>query len=51
MPKVRSEVEILPFWTTTDGEMVRLYSGHVVNVLNELLSLSVHTVITSPPIE
>jgi DNA modification methylase len=49
MPKVTSVPNILPFWTTTDGEMVKLYSGHVVNVLNELPSLSIHTVVTSPP--
>lgn len=38
-----------PFWTTTDGETVKLYHGHVVNVLRSLREKSVQCVVTSPP--
>jgi DNA modification methylase len=39
-----------PWWTSDNGETrVRLYHGHVLDVLRRLPAESVHTVITSPP--
>ena len=38
-----------PFWQTADGESVRLYHGHVTDVLARLPERSVHCVVTSPP--
>lgn len=50
MPKVGQSPNVLrPHWTTTDGKTVRLYQGHVLDVLRRLPSKSVHCVVTSPP--
>lgn len=38
-----------PFWSTSDGETVKLYHGHVVDVLARLPEKSVHCCVTSPP--
>lgn len=38
-----------PFWTTTDGETVKLYLGDVISVLKQLPEKSVQCVVTSPP--
>ncbi len=37
------------FWSTTDGETVRLYHGNVTDVLARLPERSVQCVVTSPP--
>lgn len=47
MPKIKQELE--PFWTTADGEHVKLYLGNVIDVLRELPEKSVHMSVTSPP--
>lgn len=38
-----------PYWTTTDGELVKLYHGDVISVLQKLPPKSVQCVVTSPP--
>jgi hypothetical protein len=38
-----------PYWETTDGTTVRLYLGHVTDVLARLPEKSVHMCVTSPP--
>lgn len=38
-----------PYWTTTDGQHVRLYHGNVTDVLARLPAKSVHMCVTSPP--
>ncbi len=40
---------VRPFWQTTDEATVRLYRGHVLDVLAGLPPRSVHCVVTSPP--
>lgn len=51
MPKLppRKDKPFQPFWSTSDGETVKLYHGHVLNVLKKLPPQSVHMVVTSPP--
>lgn len=49
MPPTKPKAAIKPFWQTTDGETVRLYHGHVIDVLKQLPSGSIQTCITSPP--
>lgn len=53
MPEIgmkRAEpMPLLPFWETTDHLTVRLYSGHVISMLERMPASSVHTCITSPP--
>jgi DNA modification methylase len=39
----------LPYWATTDGNLVRLYRGDVLRVLAGLPAASVQCVVTSPP--
>lgn len=41
--------DVAPFWQTHDGVTVKLYHGHVVDVLRGLPSRSVHCCVTSPP--
>ena len=41
--------ELEPYWTTTDGNLVRLYQGNVTEVLRRLPAKSVHMIVTSPP--
>jgi DNA modification methylase len=38
-----------PYWTTSDGETVKLYLGDVTDVLRRLPAQSVHCCVTSPP--
>lgn len=38
-----------PYWTTSDGETVKLYLGNVIDVLRRLPAKSVHMAVTSPP--
>lgn len=38
-----------PFWTTEDGDRVRLYHGDVLAVLRQMPARSVQCVVTSPP--
>lgn len=47
MPKLRPDLS--PFWTTTDGETVKLYLGNVIDVLRQMPEKSVQCVVTSPP--
>jgi hypothetical protein len=42
-------LNLKPFWQTTDGATVRLYLGHVLDVLAALPERSVHMCVTSPP--
>jgi DNA modification methylase len=55
MPKIgqsfkQSEpLPIEPYWSTSDGKTVRLYHGHVVDVLKKLHAKSVHCCVTSSP--
>lgn len=48
MPKIDDD-GVDPFWQTTDGRTVRLYHGHVTDVLRGLPDGSVHMCVTSPP--
>lgn len=48
MPKI-SQPTFAPYWSTTDGETVRLYLGDVCDVLARMPAKSVQTVCTSPP--
>lgn len=55
MPKIlKVESEVVPvsfdpYWTTSDGETIKLYHGNVTDVLARLPEKSVHCVVTSPP--
>lgn len=49
MPVIGAKVGLGPYWKTTDGNTVRLYLGHVTDVLARLPEKSVHCVVTSPP--
>lgn len=49
MPPTKPKATIKPFWQTTDGETVRLYHGHVIDVLKQLPSGSIQCCVTSPP--
>lgn len=49
MPPTKIAQSIKPFWQTTDGETVRLYHGHVIDVLKQLPSGSIQCCVTSPP--
>ena len=40
---------LTPYWTTTDGEHVRLYQGDVLETLRQMPSGSVQMICTSPP--
>lgn len=44
-----TQTELVPHWTTADGELVRLYHGDVLATLRRMPSRSVHAVTTSPP--
>jgi DNA modification methylase len=48
MPQPGAQI-LTPVWTTTDKKMVRLYHGHVLDVLAKMNPKSVHCVVTSPP--
>lgn len=47
MPELRRPPK--PYWSTSDGETVRLYHGHAPDVLAGLPEKSVHCCVTSPP--
>lgn len=53
MPKLKqsrsTDAKLSPYWTTNDGQLVKLYHGDVLQVLRQLPSQSVHCVVTSPP--
>lgn len=53
MPKIPQTVKpakpLEPYWQTSDKETVRLYLGHVTDVLDQLPEQSVHMCVTSPP--
>lgn len=52
MPKLKQsqpKTNLQPYWTTNDGQLVKLYHGDVLHVLRQLPSQSVHCVVTSPP--
>lgn len=50
MPKIGSAPSVLtPFWQTTDGNLVRLYRGDVIETLKRLPAKSVQCTVTSPP--
>ncbi len=50
MPKIiEEESELEPYWTTTDGEHVKLYHGDVLQALKRLPDASVQMCVTSPP--
>lgn len=50
MPRAHAlSKELKPYWSTADGVSVRLYQGHVLNVLARLPAQSIQTCITSPP--
>lgn len=53
MPKIPQKdttpTPLMPFWQTTDGSTVRLYSGDVCSVLDRMPANSIHCVVTSPP--
>lgn len=42
-------VTVKPYWQTSDEETVKLYHGHVIDVLRSLPEKSAHMVVTSPP--
>ncbi len=44
-----STAPLTPFWTTADGQSVRLYQGHVLDVLRQMPAQSVQCIVTSPP--
>ena len=48
MPRAPTK-SLAPYWTTADGNLVRLYLGNVVEVLRQLPAKSIHCVVTSPP--
>jgi hypothetical protein len=47
--RLSAPATVKPYWTTTDGNTVRLYHGDVLSVLRGLPDQSVQTVVTSPP--
>jgi DNA modification methylase len=49
MPATVKPKQFSPFWQTDDGEFVKLYQGHVTDVLRRLPAGSVQMVCTSPP--
>jgi len=49
MPKIGQSSILKPYWTTSDDKTVKLYHGHVIDVLKRLPAQSVHCCITSPP--
>lgn len=49
MPRVGETKALSPFWQAVDGETVRLYQGHVIDVLRRLPAKSVQMIVTSPP--
>lgn len=49
LPDEKVEETIKPYWSTTDGDTVRLYQGNVIDVLRKLPAKSVQMVVTSPP--
>ena len=48
MPRAR-EPNLKPFWTTSDGEFVKLYQGDVIETLRRLPAKIIQTCVTSPP--
>lgn len=49
MPLPSQPLALKPFWTTSDGETVKLFQGDVISVLKRLPSKIVQCVATSPP--
>lgn len=49
MPKIGQSSILKPYWTTSDDKTVKLYHGHVIDVLKRLPAQSVHCCVTSPP--
>lgn len=49
MPLPSQPLALKPFWTTSDGETVKLFQGDVISVLKRLPSKIVQCVTTSPP--
>ncbi len=43
------DLELSPFWQTTDGDTARLFQGDVLSVLRRMPSRAVQVIVTSPP--
>jgi len=46
---LRRITQLDPYWQTKDSSTVRLYQGHVIDVLSRLPAESIHMCVTSPP--